>query len=342
MIKNELINSKQLYRDIFLNIQNEFFKLTDNFKDNYKCNNCNMCYKLIYVDKTPEEIDLLIKSDDKKKAFWEDFKQNFLPYGYKRWQETKFDNNKNFNEAKNTYPDLVNSINKFNNKAVFYYLTNYNDNNTFYKPEIYKQYPFKLLSVLHKDCIFNNWQDRIIIYLKDDLSVQIHTEIKNIDKKHNSYKCNKTGNCCRLSSSEYSYNELLEKAKNSDKFAQQFTSIFIPYESDTQAREVFPEYFDYVIKELGPNEKVYFYHCPHINNENLCSIYESNKRPQICKDFPNNPLVILHPDCGYCGWKEEVLASAMSCHAMIEICTYVVDRLETIIKLRQKLKMPHE
>ena len=336
MIKNEVINSKQLYRQIFLKVQDEFFKLTDDLKENYFCNNCKKCCELVYINKTPQEINILVNSNNNKNLFLNEFKNYFLPYGYSTWQYNDFDHVKNFDEAKSAFPEEVKLIKMFENNAVFYHLKNNYLEKGFNKSEVFEEYPFKVLTVLHKDCAYNNWQHNIISYLKNDLSRQVYQEITKIDQAQIAYKCNRTGTCCRLSTSEYSYKDLLTKAENGDSFAKQFVSIFVPYENEESAREIFPEFVDYVKNELGKDENVYFYHCPHINEENLCTIYTSDKRPNICSDFPNNPLTILYPTCGYCGWKEEVLTSAMSCHAMIEILTYTIDKLETITMLRSK------
>ena len=41
----------------------------------------------------------------------------------------------------------------------------------------------------------------------------------------------------------------------------------------------------------------YFYHCPRVTKDNRCPDYEN--RPQICRDFPDNPLAFLPLSCGF-------------------------------------------
>ena len=79
--------------------------------------------------------------------------------------------------------------------------------------------------------------------------------------------------------------------------------------------------------ELKVN-KVYFYYCPYITDNNMCSIYD--KRPQLCKDFPDNPLAILPDCCGYYPWKKKVGNTALLLHSLIEICGFYKNKLEYI------------
>ena len=90
--------------------------------------------------------------------------------------------------------------------------------------------------------------------------------------------------------------ELKKKAKNGDNFATQFTSIFVPYKDENEAKQIYPEYFE-LLSERLEGEKVYFYHCPKLTKENRCSDYEN--RPGICRDFPDNPLGFLPGPCGF-------------------------------------------
>jgi Fe-S-cluster containining protein len=155
-------------------------------------------------------------------------------------------------------------------------------------------------------------------------------KLKEIDLYRSQFSCKKTGTCCKLASSEFSYEELKEKAQNGDNFASQFTSIFIPYKNIEEAKKVFPDYMEVVNDYMDSDEKIYFYHCPHITEDNLCSIYED--RPQICSDFPNNPLAILPPNCGFCEWKEEVIVATMLLHALIEICDFNIKKIEAALE----------
>lgn len=336
MLKSNILSSKSLYRQIFLNAQEEFFKLVDNLKNSCECKECRKCCSLIYLDKTPGEIEQLADSDNEKKLFWQEARNVLIPYGYEnspKWLEMDFDYDLNYNTAKQILPDYIVKVLKFEPKAVFYKCKYADDNECSVvseKSTFCKDYPFKLLTVLHADCTYNAWQNAVENLIRVDLSQQIYSQVQKIDAYKERFNCNRTGTCCRLSSSEFSYEELLEKAKNKDKFAQQFTSIFLPYKNIDEARKIFPEYVDYILNEIGEDEKVHFYYCPHITEDNLCSIYTTEERPQICADFPNNPLTILYPNCGYRKWKEEINTTAMLSHAMIEIFSYILDKLNEI------------
>ena len=89
---------------------------------------------------------------------------------------------------------------------------------------------------------------------------------------------------------------------------------------------------DLVKQTLDEDENIYFYHCPHLSSENTCTIYE--KRPEICRDFPDNPLSILPTTCGFYEWKEEVSVAAMLLHALIEILEFNQEKLEIILSIK--------
>ena len=82
-----------------------------------------------------------------------------------------------------------------------------------------------------------------------------------------------------------------------------------------------------LLKLLSDNvdEPVYFYHCPKLNDCKRCSDYEN--RPQICRDFPDNPLSILPESCGFYEWRKEVEPIAMMLHAMVEIIDYYKQKI---------------
>ena len=60
--------------------------------------------------------------------------------------------------------------------------------------------------------------------------------------------------------------------------------------------------------------------------DHRCKIYA--KRPQICRDFPDNPLALLPSGCGYREWKDEVLVASMILHALIEILEFNIKKIE--------------
>ena len=109
--------------------------------------------------------------------------------------------------------------------------------------------------------------------------------------------CRGCGVCCKFAVSEFSYEDLREKANNGDNFASQFVSVFVPYEKAEEYSDIFPEYLEL----LSDSGKYYVYHCPKVTDDNRCSDYDN--RPQICRDFPDNPIAFLPKTCGYMDWK---------------------------------------
>ncbi len=175
----------------------------------------------------------------------------------------------------------------------------------------------------------HKWQKAAIKLLTDDISKDIYRKLNEILAYRVKFKCVGCATCCNLACSEFSPEELKQKAKNGDNFATQFLSVFVPYESKEEARKVYPEYIE--LLEENEETDVYFYHCPKLTNDKRCSDY--NNRPQICRDFPDNPLSILPKSCGYKAWKDEIEPIALMLHSMLEIVEYYVNKLKELAKL---------
>lgn len=121
--------------------------------------------------------------------------------------------------------------------------------------------------------------------------------------------CLMCGKCCRLSTTYITYDELLKMAEEGDKGAKDFLSIFEPYASLEEAIKANPETVKNILKNIDKsNDKVTFYKCKYILDNNLCGIYE--KRPELCERFPSSAWAVIPPGCGYEGWifqyKEEL------------------------------------
>jgi hypothetical protein len=336
VLKDNIATERKLYREIFTKAQEEFFALADNLKEKFSCENCQSCHKMIYVNKTPSEIIDRIEENNEKQALWKKFKDYFVPYGYEieeNWAEINFDPQANHIAAARVSKEYVAKVLAFNEKAFFYKFSP-PEGSIETMSEVFPDYPFKLLTLLHANCIYNDWQDLLDTYIKEQLSVDINKQIKKIHKYRENFHCKLSGTCCRLASSQYSFDELKKKATLGDDFAAQFTRVFTPYETIEAARELFPEYVDFVLTEFSENENIHFYYCTKVTEDNLCSIYHSIERPKICQDFPNNPLTILYPVCGFYQWKQEIKSTALLCHAMIEICNYSLEKMEEIRMIR--------
>ena len=143
-----------------------------------------------------------------------------------------------------------------------------------------------------------------------------------MDKKQD-YQCNMCGDCCRLAVSEFSYEQLKQRAFKGDKFSKDFVSVFVPYKNVEDAKKVNPEYFD-MLDELV-EDKTYYYYCPKLK-DNKCSDYEN--RPDICKNFPHNPLKLLPSECSYNAWKDSIYREAMLLKAKTDIVNFYKEKLQ--------------
>ncbi len=165
--------------------------------------------------------------------------------------------------------------------------------------------------------------DEIKHYLDVEVEKHIQFQRNLVVEKRKNFSCGKCGACCRLSISEYSPAQLLEKASRGDNFAKEFISTFSPYEDEKEPEKLFPLYIQ-LLRESG--EKVYFYYCKKVNADNKCSDYE--KRPSICRDYPDNPIQLLHPTCNFIGWHESIQKIVLTIKAMTEIREHFRKELE--------------
>lgn len=162
------------------------------------------------------------------------------------------------------------------------------------------------------------WQEAVLKMFEDDISHEIYRKWKEILAYRDNFSCKGCATCCNLACSEFSPEELKEKASKGDKFATQFLSVFIPYETQKEAEKIYPQYLKLLDDTIS--DKVYFYHCPKLTECKRCSDYEN--RPKICRVFPDNPLSILPESCGFYEWRKEVEPVALMLHSMVEIIDY--------------------
>lgn len=169
------------------------------------------------------------------------------------------------------------------------------------------------------------WKEFILKKIRTEIEPDINKKVQELLDYRKHFLCKRTGTCCSLACSEFSYEELTQRAKNNDNFASQFTSVFVPYENTEDARKVYPEYVDLVLSTLEEGESANFFYCKHRQGKNICPIYED--RPQICRDFPDNPFAIIPPSCGYHDWKEEIIVAAYTYYAMAQIYGYYYEKI---------------
>ena len=70
-------------------------------------------------------------------------------------------------------------------------------------------------------------------------------------------------------------------------------------------------------------ENYYVYHCPKITEDNRCCDYEN--RPQICKDFPDNPIAFLPLSCAFSNWKLKSQLFWLKLVSETEIINFLLD-----------------
>lgn len=306
-----------LYRELFQSSSRSLDEYFLSLKNGFSCKNCKQCCKILYMEFSPSQLS----------GSNSNFEQLFIPFGSDKFDDV--DISKNHKLALDEDYDFVSSVINSSHENVFFYRCKYFTSGSCLKNKNSVSecisYPGSSLAILHKECSFVMWQKLILDRIENEISKDILKKLADIKKYRYDFSCNHTGTCCRLACSEYTFEQLKEKALNGDRFAKDFVSIFIPYENIEDARVIYPDFVSMMESKAGT---VYFYHCPHITDDNMCSIYD--KRPQLCRDFPDNPLAILPETCGYYQWKKEVEYSALLMHALIEICGFYRNKLEYI------------
>ena len=184
------------------------------------------------------------------------------------------------------------------------------------KKDMFAPYP--------SNCPYRDWQLKILTFLAGDYKQKLKVIYKNMMEKRNAYTCAKCAACCKLAASQYSYEQLKQRAMRGDKFSKDFISVFVPYKTEEDAKAANPEYFE-LLNKLVEDEKIYYYYCPKLEG-NLCSDYEN--RPSVCKDFPHNPLKLLPSACSYNEWKREIAHEAMLLKAKTDIIEFYRSKLQ--------------
>ncbi len=178
------------------------------------------------------------------------------------------------------------------------------------KKDVFTDYPV--------GCAYKEWQSKILSFLAGEYKQKLKNIYNEMMSKKCEYECGRCASCCRLAVSEYSYEQLKQRALRGDNFSKDFISVFIPYPSEEEAKKANPEYFELLVN-LMEDQKVYYYYCPKLIG-NSCSDYEN--RPDICKNFPHNPLKLLPSTCSYNDWKNEISHTSMLLKAKTDIINF--------------------
>ena len=83
--------------------------------------------------------------------------------------------------------------------------------------------------------------------------------------------CKMCGKCCRVVVASIPHEELVLNAENGDKSAKEFLELFEPYPSYKDAMNV----DEGIVKNIPNYEKQTFYKCRFLQDNNLCSRYET-------------------------------------------------------------------
>ena len=114
------------------------------------------------------------------------------------------------------------------------------------------------------------------------------------------------GQCCKAITTPYTHEELKELAAQGQEEARVFVEIFRKYPTIEDARKAVPAHVENILKELKKNpdfdeSKIAFYYCPHLTEQNTCSIHPT--RPDCCRRAPRNGWSLFPPECGFKGWQ---------------------------------------
>lgn len=152
-------------------------------------------------------------------------------------------------------------------------------------------------------------------------------------------ECKMCGMCCRMASPSLPAVKLLDKAARGDSFARDFLTIFEPI-SDQQAMELSPELYKNARfqAEKSPKfdnkEQVVFFRCRYLKGTCECLVYED--RPQLCRDYPDSPFLIMHPDCAFTGWSTNCKVSYKKLNEELKALKNLHEALSTVVKPQEK------
>lgn len=167
-----------------------------------------------------------------------------------------------------------------------------------------------IFEVFPPNCPFAAWQIKALSFLTNEYSSKLRVAKRSIMQKRDEYTCGKCGDCCKLAVSERSPMQLKQHAIRGDKFAREFLSIYVPYDSEEIAEAICPEYYHKLKELMDENTRFYFYYCSKLGADNLCSDYEN--RPDICRDFPFTATKTLSDKCSFLPWQDASMKLATS------------------------------
>lgn len=120
--------------------------------------------------------------------------------------------------------------------------------------------------------------------------------------------CKQRGTCCRIATfkGSLSFDEIKALAADPNapghESARDFASVFLPYESQAEVREMASEFVDRVravAEQKGQDpDTISFFKCKYVLEDGRCGVHED--RPLGCRVYPfPHKSTIYHPGCGF-------------------------------------------
>lgn len=124
---------------------------------------------------------------------------------------------------------------------------------------------------------------------------------KGLGEEFPQHLCKMCGQCCKAITTPYTHEELKELAAQGQEEARVFVEIFRKYPTIEDARKAVPAHVENILKELKKNpdfdeSKIAFYYCPHLTEQNTCSIHPT--RPDCCRRAPRNGWSLFRRNAG--------------------------------------------
>lgn len=183
-----------------------------------------------------------------------------------------------------------------------------------------------LLRATHPGCGYTPWRQQVLEILEQHLGRELVEKLAEIRAECDRVTCGRCGACCRMASSEYDWVTLSEKARQGDDFARQFTRVFLPYTSVEAARQANASMVEDVLATAGVSpdsgKTVYFYHCPYIDEDNRCTLFNDPRRPAMCGSYPETPLTFVSRQCAWKPWQEAHHSDTLLVHGLTELCQH--------------------
>ena len=186
-----------------------------------------------------------------------------------------------------------------------------------------------LLAPSHPGCPYTNWRKHCIEQIQNGFGRQIVEQLNTIQSDRDRVTCKQTGVCCRLAHSEFDWAELKRQAEQGHAFAQDFTQVFLPYSSLTSAKEAYPDAVEQVLAFNGADKQPpFFYRCAYIGEDNCCTLFGTDKRPQFCSTYPETALGFVYRHCAWSTWQQASFEPTVRLHAAIEVSQWTIEQLE--------------